>query len=620
MTATRRALERRLGILGSYTDQMGGRRRTSAATRDALLAAMGCDVTSEAALAERLEQEAAPRSVPHWHICTIGVAPTLAIPDGQRWTLTQEDGATQSGVGALPALPLGIHRLECGPERCWLLSAPDRLPAPPRGWGVTLPLYGLRGAGRGGLATYEDLAETAEALAELGASFVGINPVHAGFGADPRAISPYSPSHRRRHATLHLDVPETTVGPPGDLIDYPAALKKRRAAAERAFAEFSFSPDFDEFVGREWQSLVRFTTYEALAEIHGAYWNTWPEALQTPGSDAVARFAAENADRLRFHTWLQFKADAQLAEADARARAAGMTHGLYLDLAVGTHPFGAETWAERESFAFGVSLGAPPDAFSANGQSWNLAPFNPHALIASGFAPLQATLQAQLRHARLLRIDHILGFERAFWVPQNGAPGAYVAMPRDAMLAVVRIEAARVGATIVGEDLGNIPRGLRGGLDGSGILGCRVAMFEAGRQAGAYPIGALTSFGTHDLPTWLGWREGRDIDARLAIGGIDAGTAKTARVDRAVDVAKFDAAIGTENPAADDMHRFLASTPSSLIALQADDILGVRDQPNLPGTTEEYPNWRRQLPVAGADLAKDARFLRIATLMKAANR
>ncbi|MBT8475534.1 MAG: 4-alpha-glucanotransferase, partial [Alphaproteobacteria bacterium] len=140
------------------------------------------------------------------------------------------------------------------------------------------------------------------------------------------------------------------------------------------------------------------------------------------------------------------------------------------------------------------------------------------------------------------------------------------------------------------------------------------------RQAGAYPIGALTSFGTHDLPTWLGWREGRDIDARLAIGGIDAAKAKAARVDRAADVAKFDAAIGTENPTADDMHRFLASTPASLIALQADDILGVQDQPNLPGTTEEYPNWRRQLPVAGADLAKDARFLRIATLMKAANR
>jgi 4-alpha-glucanotransferase len=214
-----------------------------------------------------------------------------------------------------------------------------------------------------------------------------------------------------------------------------------------------------------------------------------------------------------------------LSEANARAKGRGHGRGLYLDLAVGTHPYGAETWEDRDSFAYGASLGAPPDAFSADGQSWGLAPFNPRALVAKGFGPLAETLRCQMALSGAVRIDHILGFDRAFWVPEGGAPGPMCRMPRAAMLAVVRMEAARAGAVVVGEDLGNVPRGLRG----AGVLGHprlprdAVRTGQGGetpvfRDPARYPARSIASFSTHDLPTWAGWRKGHEIDARLATG------------------------------------------------------------------------------------------------------
>ncbi len=336
----------------------------------------------------------------------------------------------------------------------------------------------------------------------------------------------------------------------------------------------------------------------------------------------------------------------QLADAARAGSAASMALGLYLDLAVGTHPSGAETWDGGDLFARGVSLGAPPDAFSAEGQRWGLAPFDPLSLARAGFRPLAETLRKQLQFAHALRIDHILGFDRTFWVPDEpGLPGAYVAMPRDAMLAVVRIEAARAGAVIVGEDLGNIPEGLHEVLDASGVLSCRVVMFEQDvedgggfRAAPAYPQAALASFGTHDLPTYAGWRRGSEIALREALGDIDAARADAARTARLREIGALDAAMqgsaagpspgpvgAGAAPAApqegpDPLHAFLASTPSALVALQIEDVLGLVEQPNLPGTTTEHPNWRRRLPVAAGALATDPRVARAARLMSDAGR
>jgi 4-alpha-glucanotransferase len=447
-----RALARHVGIVPTYTDQTRRRRRTRRASMTALLAALGLPVTTEADAAEALaalvaEEEA--RRVPPFAVVETGLAPKGIVPEGAAWTLAREDGGRQEGRGdTLPALPLGLHDLTVGTSVCTLISAPARLPLPRRSWGVMLPLHSLRPAETGGLADYTDLATAAEGLAGRGADFLGLNPIHAGFWGDAGGFSPYTPSHRRRLSAFHLTDGERPRGS-GPRIDYGAEIVARRHALERAFAASTASgpdPDFDRFRSAGGQALEVFCLHQALSDRFGPFWNTWPEALQSPDSPEVAALVPELRDAITFHAWLQWRADRELSQANARARAAGMGMGLYLDLAVGTHPHGAETWEDRDSFAFGASLGAPPDAFSADGQSWGLAPFNPRALVARGFRPLAETLRCQMALSGAVRIDHILGFDRAFWVPETGAPGAYIRMPRAAMLAVVRMEAARAGA------------------------------------------------------------------------------------------------------------------------------------------------------------------------------
>jgi 4-alpha-glucanotransferase len=497
----------------------------------------------------------------------------------------------------LPALPLGRHRLEAQGHACTLLAAPAALPLPPRGWGVTLPLYGLRPPDRGGIGSYADLAEAASGIANLGAAFVGLNPVHAGFPEDPELASPYSPSSRRRLDPRHVAAAGETAHP-GPLIDYAADVPARLAALRAEFDAAGPPPDsFRAFVAEGGEELRRFALHQALSAHLGPFWTDWPPPYRRPDSPEVAAFAAAHPAEVTFHLWLQWRADMALHA--AAAAAAPMRHGLYLDLAVGTHPAGAETWGQPELFARGVSLGAPPDAFSPEGQSWGLAPMIPAALEADGFAALADTLAAQFRHAGLLRIDHILGFDRAFWVPDDSAPGAYVSMQRDAMLAVARLEAARAGALIVGEDLGNVPAGLRDALRASGLLGCAVAQFERDgsgwRAAADYPEAALASFGTHDLPTWKGWRAGRDIARRAEIGGWQEDARADIEAERRREAAAFEAAIGGNTHTA--VARFLGRTPARLVALQIEDVLEIEDQPNLPGTTREYPNWRRRLPL-----------------------
>ena len=596
------------GIARSYHDTTGAEHHTSPETARALLVAMGVNPQASALDAPIL---------PPWIVAEPG-AVRLPLGAGERWVICCEDGTQREGTGPDgPDLPLGRHRLDALGGTCWLLIAPARLPLPARGWGVTLPLYGLRDAEQGGMGCYADLARVAQALGQAGAGFIGLNPVHAGLPGDPNAYSPYQPSHRRRLNTAHIALPDLP-GTGGALIDYATDLPAQQAALRAAYAKQGDAPAFEAWRQAEGAPLDRFATYQALAERHGPTWDRWPEALQTPQGAAEAVPEAE----LRFHAWAQFAAEEQLAQAATVARDAGMAQGLYLDLAVGVHPHGAETWEDRAAFAIGVSLGAPPDAFSPDGQTWGLAPLNPRHLIATGFAPLAETLRAQLRHAGMLRIDHVLGFERAFWVPLDGNPGAYVAMPRDAMLAVARMEAARAGAVIVGEDLGNVPDGLRAALDTSGLLGCRVAMFERdwhGHYAPEhYDTASLTSFSTHDLPTWAGWRQGLDLETRAAIAGHPVEDA--ARADRGKAVAEFDLVAGTASGAAEDLHAFIARTNAQLVAIQAEDMLGIAEQPNLPGTTTEHPNWRRRLPIGPDAWQGNGALMTTAALMRDAGR
>lgn len=643
----------RMGLIWRYTDGAGKAQVAPRASRVAVLAAMGVDAQTEAQAAAAL---AALPPRPDIHIIAPDTAYALTPPAA--WDLMQEDG-TQSlgGAGtALPPLPPGIHRLAVGGLPAWVLAAPRQLPLPARRWGVTAPLYGLWEGGQTGPGSYAQLGALAEGLGRKGASFIGINPIHAGFPTDPRAFSPYAPSHRRRWSVAHIDTrPLNTASgasegavsaaqTPSGLIDYDTATPAQNHALRHAYAAFPGDPAFDAWQAEQGTALHDFATHQALSDTYGPYWTDWPAGLQCPGSTTTRTFAATHADALRFHAWAQWLAEKQLHVAQGRARAAGMGFGLYLDLAVGTHPAGAETWADPTLFARGVSLGAPPDLLGPSGQRWNLAPMLPDALLATGFAALAETLRQQLRFAGLLRIDHILGFERAFWLP-DGLPGLYVAMPRDALLAVARIEAARAGATIIGEDLGTIPDGLRTALQDAGILGCRVAMFERDWQgdrrflpASAYPRTCLTSFATHDLPTWAGWRQGRDIDWRRDLEEMSGTQAIAAHAARRRDVAALDAVIAgdglaggppperpasesppSESPASESpasqsaappgapadptaLHGFLAQTPAALVALQAEDICAQVEQPNLPGTVYDHPNWRRRLPCAATAL------------------
>lgn len=613
------------GVRSGYRDQMHTWRETSDETARAVLTAMGHAAGTDAEVAgslAALKEEAAGRRLPPY-IVAEAEAPFRLEAEVAEWGIAFESGDVLAGAGAVEvaALPLGIHRLRAGGDSCVLLAAPPSLPPPPRSWGVTLPLYGLRPAGHGGLGDFADLGTVAGALSGHGAGFAGINPIHAAFFPDAGEFSPYSPSHRRRFNAAFIPVAAEAEAD-GAFIDYGRAYGARWAALRAEFAGQGNDPGFDAFVAEGGADLRAFATHQALAEVHGPFWSDWPEEFRDRASPAVVRFARDNAEALRFHAWLQYRAEAALAEA-ARA-ASGMRFGLYLDIAVGTHPHGAETWLEPESFARGVSLGAPPDAFSKDGQVWGLAPLNPRGLIRSGFRPVAEMLRQQFRFARLVRIDHILGFDRAFWVPaEEGVPGTYVTMPKDALLAVARIEAARAGGTIIGEDLGNIPEGLQEDLDASGLLGCRVVMFELdfhgrARAAHEYPEGVLASFGTHDLPTYRGWREGRDIDARAAIGSITGEVEEAARGLRWEGVGRLDHMVGGADTEA--LERFLGSVNSRLVALQIEDILDIKEQPNLPGTVNEYPNWRRRLPLAPADWAGDGRIARAARIMREAGR
>lgn len=608
------------GILPRYKDNTGTLHETSEDTAKALLTALGLavdnlgDVDAALGVIHRTESS---RIAPSWVITPVDSTPEIKGLGSEPWQICLEDGTTLEGRGTtqLPPLPLGIHSLWISGQKTVLLAAPDRLLLPQPGWGLMVPLWGLRGPQQGGLGDFGDLGDLADSLKGTGPSFIGVNPIHAGFPGVDTAYSPYQPSHRRRLNTAHIPVPGAAAQ--GALIDYGAELAHRRALLAAEFARFAGDPRFDAFVKDQGPALERFARHQTLAERFGPYWTDWPAPYQSPEATI-----AMDPERIRYHAWLQWRADTALAAAHHSAKAAGLTHGLYLDLAVGTHPAGAETWENPNSFVRGASLGAPPDDLGPDGQNWGLAPLHPQSLIADNFQTLAETLRCQFRHCGIVRIDHILGFERAFWVPENGEPGAYVSMPRDAMLAVARIEAARAGGVIVGEDLGVVPDGLRAALDSSGILGCRVAMFErdgaAFRPATAYPEAAIASFSTHDLPTWAGWRQGQDLEDWARLGVLSAEEQTAAAATRSRDVTAFDAmAQGSD---ADALHRTLADTPSRLIAVQAETVLDVKAQPNMPGTIAEYPNWRHRLPIPATEMVQTDAYKSCTRLMQDAGR
>jgi 4-alpha-glucanotransferase len=499
-------------------------------------------------------------------------------------------------------LPVGYHRA-ISTERT-VIVAPDRLPDHPPVWGWMLQLYALHSADSWGIGDLGDLRRFAAWSGdEMGAGAILINPLHAITPTIPVQRSPYSPSSRSFANPLYLDISQLTTDPglrrriadlrPGqtDLIDYDAVWTAKHAALELLWPQVKYELPDD-------RQLREFATFCALTETHGPDWRNWPAELRHP------RSATAPGDRVAFHGWLQHLCDVQLAA----ARAAGPA--LIHDLPVGVSPDGADAWALQDTLATNVRAGAPPDPFNRNGQDWNLPPWRPDRLAANGYAPWREMIGRAFRNADGLRIDHVAGLWRLWWIPPGEPPdrGTYVHYNSAAMLAVLSIEAARADGMVIGEDLGTVQGEVTETLHQRGMASSVVLWFANGGPRG-WPENAMASISTHDLPTAAGFLAGEHVrvQAELGIRGPTPEQAAAER-QRILDMVAAEGIV--EDDPITALHALLARAPSRLLLASLTDALGELRQPNLPGTIDQYPNWRIPLPVPFERLVDDDRIRR----------
>lgn len=516
-----------------------------------------------------------------------------------------------------------------------------------RVWGLAAQIYGLRSERNWGIGDFEDLARLAESAAKLGADFIGVSPLHALFLADPSRISPYSPSSRVFLNPLYIapdrvpgfdDLPEhdaLLASLPAlrdtELVDYDALHPLKLRALEALYRHFTANApkeEQDAFVRyrrEQGESLANHALYEALSEMivtrgGSVAWSTWPEDYRQPEGLAVRDFARGARRRIEFHAWLQWIADKQLADAQVRATTAGMRVGLYLDIAVGISPDGSRAWSGGPAIALHARIGCPPDPFSANGQDWGLVPFSSPGLAAERFEPFRALLRAGMRHAGAIRLDHAMGLQRLYWIPEGDSArdGAYLRYPFRQLLEAVAEESWVSRCIVIAEDLGTVPPGFTDTIVRAGLLSYQVLYFaqDGGvfRQPHAFRREALVCASTHDLPTLKGWWTGNDIAWRVRASRCTKTDAENQSYDRKSDKRLFLQALAQalllpgdvetalkQKTMSDDRllaaHRFLARTPCRLLAVQLDDALGQIEQANVPGTIREHPNWQRKMAV-----------------------
>ncbi|WP_210576592.1 4-alpha-glucanotransferase [Streptomyces sp. GESEQ-4] len=646
------------GVAPSYSPSPDRTVTASAAALTRALAALGVDASSpgavRAALAAR-ERELSERLLPPTVVCWSGSVPAAlaGLPAGTRLRIETEQGETRA---AAEQLPPGVHRLTAtAPDgrtaRVHLVVAPPRLPTPPgRSYGLLVQLYSLLSRRSWGMGDLGDLAELAAwAGRALGAGFVQVNPLHAAVPGTPTDPSPYRPSSRRFPDPVHLrveDIPEfayvdgrervrglleraarlrESVLEKGELIDRDAVWALKREALELV-REVPLGPGrqaaYADFLAEQGEALEDHATWYALAEVHGPDWRGWPAGLRDPRSTETARARGELMDRVDFHCRLAWLTDAQLAAAQRAAREAGMPVGIVHDLAVGVHPEGADAWAQQRYFAAGMSAGAPPDAFNARGQDWGLPPWRPDRLAESGYAPFRMLLKALFRYAGALRIDHVMGLFRLWWVPEGLPPteGTYVRYDAEAMLAILVLEASRAGAVVIGEDLGTVEPGVRETLRERGVLGTSVLWFERDWEGDGRPLppdrwraDCLATATTHDLPPTAARLTGDHVELRDRLGLLTCPVDEE-RAEAAADtgewltlLAQLGLLQGTsgglgasaEEAEVQAVHRYLLRTPARMIGIWLPDGVGDRRPQNLPGTWDQYPNWR--LPVADAE-------------------
>lgn len=542
-------------------------------------------------------------------------------------------------------------------------AAPVRHPArayvPPilddkRIFGVAMQLYQLRSPRNLGIGDLRDLRTLLHPFAEAGVDFVGLNPLHALFTAAPERASPFSPSDRRFLNPLIIaveDVPGYSpkmrdavfVPSTEESVDYTAVATAKLSILRRIHALWRAHdlsvPEAAIAAAKRHRSeagapLEAFALFEALShhmtgEGHGAGWTRWPAAYRHPASAEVHAFREAHANEIAFHAFLQFIAEDQLRATHDAALAAGMAIGLYLDLAVGAAPDGASTWADPDLALRGIRIGAPPDLFSADGQDWGLAPLSPATLAARDYAPYRAILSAVMAHAGATRIDHAMGLERLFLIPDGvrTIDGAYVRM--DGLTDVLIAESHRNGALAIGEDLGVVPEGFRDRMAELRIFSTRILPFERDgdhmRPPQGYPADSLACLSTHDIAPLAAWWQGDDIAIRKAVGHLTAADAVVNRAAREEEKRLMVTLAGlpadtAARPLDDDvvvaLHAVAARTRSSMVAVRLEDVVGGRRLVNLPGTDREHPNWRNTLPIDVTALARSERLARTFAAMR----
>lgn len=660
------------GVATAYQDWADRSVPVAPAAVVAALAAMEVDASTPAAVHAALDQAEAAR----WQrllpptvvvrggsgevVLHASTVPTLTV-ELEGGDVLQVDASPRPGehredrtewTVALPPLPLGWHRLRAtaAAERaeCTLIVAPARLELPAgldRTWGWMAQLYSLRSAGSWDIGDYHDLRSVLEWSAARGAGAVLLNPVHAETPVCPLTVSPYSPSSRRFRSPTYLRVADAAeyaaagpalqaqvdrLRPPTspDRIDRDAAWTAKQAALELLWP-LARRDRLAQFRAERGAELEQFALFCALAEEHGVPWQSWPSGLRRPDGPDVAAASAAAAERVDFWCWVQLLVDEQLA-----GLGADMAVGVVHDLAVGVDAGGADAWALQDALALGTTIGAPPDSFNQNGQDWGLPPWRPDRLRELGYAPFRDVVRGVLRHAGGLRVDHVMGLFRLWWVPagHGAGDGTYVSYDAEAMLAVLALEAARAGAVVVGEDLGTVQAGVRRALDDAGVLGSDVLWFERDgtgefRAPQQWRRQALATVTTHDLPTAAGFLTEEHVRVRHELGQLGhplAEEQQRVRAERAGLLSML-SATGLLARADGDvvlaMHAALVEAPDVLVLAAFGDAVGDLRQPNLPGTVDEYPNWR--LPVATASgesllleqLLQDPGVLRLTALL-----
>ncbi len=652
------------GISSGFINAHGQQQAIAPETKQKLLDAME--------FSQRVVPDTPP--VPGVKVFTAGTR--LALPvtgNGEyQWQLQQENGSTQQGrisgdmTLVLPGkLPPGYHQLTLTrggqqwpcrviitPKRCY---EPEALLAGKKLWGACTQLYTVRSENNWGIGDFGDLQLLLKQIAERGGAFVGLNPIHALYPANPAAASPYSPSSRRWLNVIYIDVnavedfrlsddarqwwalPQTQkrvqAARAAEFVDYTEVMPLKLTALRMAYTGFITRPAKDPqvkalaaFREKGGESLrlqaVFDALYQHLAETRGEAlgWNDWPEEYHDARGAAVQQFCREHSDEVGFYCWLQWLAETQLVRCYEISQQHAMPIGLYRDLAVGIVRGGSETWDDGELFCLNASVGAPPDILGPLGQNWDLRPMDPHIMIKRAYQPFIDLLRANMTSCGALRIDHVMNLLRLWWIPvgDTADKGAYVSYPVDDLLAILALESHRHHCMVIGEDLGTVPLEIVSKLRESGVYSYKVLYFEQDednhfRAPQSYPQQAMATLTTHDLPTLRGYWQADDLTLGKTLGlyrdpdvlqGLYADRAR-ARQGLLDALHHYDcipkktghrAALMEMTPVLNrGLQRYVADSACALLGLQPEDWLDMASPVNIPGTNTEYPNWRRKL-------------------------